>query len=516
MNRKLVKHFRFHEEERSRITLGVSTRLNPETHRIQLKAGVDGFFPLGPNLVVRTWTANPKSSRGWLGFESIVHHKYIGGVRVTQDRYRLSDGVNEWWWNGTAWTINTVNWNTEGEVADNISTFTNVARKIGVVINIQTEDKRETPEIEEVKVLYASDVEFQEDLIFRSLVPSLKESIRPAGDFPVKMAATSNTLNIKTGTPLETPYDVVSIDGVFNHTDDPNHDVNLFSAYNAGTGAITLTTTIASGKTAWIRFRYRPMIAVQTGRDFNEVDRVPALILEEVFIPKMTEVPFDDYVRNKSSGTAVIVPAPNQGDIEIRLVGLTDKSTDQHRLADEVKRYFGNHPFLRSKALDEDYRLWLVDEYDMRSGSDRADMNRGSCVFRIVNALFFSRDAFDGNVVHRFNMRFTEEVATVGMKPVFWGVGAAGGNSSGFISGLANTALLPNRAFTFVDSPEASEKLYWCQPVLYGTPTFAMDGIDGGFFLRATVSFTHAGGTENYAIWESDNLGLGTTEITVR
>jgi len=399
--RKLIKYFELIEYNRSRIELGADVRLSPEENLIQLKEGGAGY-PTDSDLYAKTWVTNPANARQWLGFEADQINYIVDGVQVTSIGFRLSDGTDEYYWNGASWEVNTTSWNTEEEVAPNISTFPVTDRKLQVVINLKTTDGGYTPKLGLIKVLYSSDIEFQEDIIYRSLVPSLREQIRPISDYPIELVAATDQINLKGDYKLDTPYNILSIDGVFNHTDDPDHWTDLYQSYDSVTQVITLSEEVGVGKVVWVRFIYEPEVAVNTSRDFLEPERVPAIILDDVNYIEAAPLAQDDSVVDKSDGSAVKIPAPIQGNLEIQAFILTDKDRDQHRLADQVKKFFEDNPFLRSRGLDENYRLWLVEEYDMRAEANSADIRTGRCMFRIENVRYWLKDAVEMTAVKRF------------------------------------------------------------------------------------------------------------------
>lgn len=400
--KKLIKRFIFNDDNRARFTLGAGTRLNPATHRLQLAEDASGNYPLTLGLKAATWLAAPSSVKQWLGFEVVAKMKTVETAIVTSLGFRLSNGVNEMWWNGTAWVNNTVNWNTEAEVANNIGVFPVAARALKVIVNLVTTDASETPEVEMIKVLYKSDIEFQDDLVNRSLIPMLKAQLRPIADFPFVAAATGATLNLATTYKLETPYNIAGIDSVYNHTDDANHMTDLFQSYNAGTKVITLSSPVAAGKTVWVRFYYEPEVAFRTSQDYSEIEKVPSVILRDVALGKTTELSQDDTVINKATGAGTRVKAPLQGDLEITLQFLTDKTRDHQTLADEMKRFFGENQFITSRGMDEQYRLWLLDEYADQSTPSQGEVYTGRLRFRIADALFFNKAAVDVYAVKKF------------------------------------------------------------------------------------------------------------------
>jgi len=100
---------------------------------------------------------------------------------------------------------------------------------------------------------------------------------------------------------------------------------------------------------------------------------------------------------------------------------------------------------------------------------------------------------------------------------VYWGVGAAGGGGEAFIKALANSALATSRSRTFTVTAGATDKIYYAYRSGYGDATFAVGGFVGGFFkVSDTISVTNSFGfTENYTLYESDNVDLGTTTVVV-
>lgn len=401
--KKLIKELCFEESVRSKITLGADTRLHPESSWLQLLADINGAYPTTDDLTVKTWVTNPQSVRQWLGFEADVAHTEIDGSVVTSVKFRLGDGTSEFYWDGGAWSAaGASDWNTEEEIADNISDFPATERKIQVVINLKSTSTAATPLVTRIKILYASDIEFQEDLIYRSLVRLLRNEIRVKGRHVITLSSATDTIDLADTYPIETPYNIRSIDGVFNHTDDSEHWTDLFSSYNPTTKVITLSSTVAAGKVVWIDFLWEPEVAVTTSQDYSEVEKVPSLIIDDIGLIDAVERARPEYVINKSAGTGVKVPGPLQGDLDLVLHLITDKGVDQMRFADEVKRFFSNHPQLVSTGLDEEYDLWLFDEYDMTTAANRGDIHTGRMRAQIRNVLFFVRESEDIYPVEKF------------------------------------------------------------------------------------------------------------------
>lgn len=391
--RKLIKRFDLIEDNRARITLGPNVRLNPQLNVVHLQAAPSGLFPITPDLYVKTWVTNPNTVKQWLGFEAVVTHAFDAlGNQLTFDGFKLNDGTTDLYWDGAAWSAaGASDWNTEADIAANIATFPVDSLSIQVIVNLGTTDPSVSPSLQAIKILYSSDIEFQEDIIYKSLLKDLREGIRPITAHPVKLPADSNTIDLVNDFPLKTPYNVVGIDAVYDHTNDPNHLVDLFQSYDTGTKVITLTSVLTAGTVAWIRITYEPEVSVTTKRTYIEIAKVPALVISDINVIDFGEGQGDDTVVNKATGQGTRVLAPAQYDIEFVLRCLTDKARDQQRLADAVKEYFDQNPLIRSRGMDETYRLWLTDEFDQVGQIGQEETETSQLRFRIVKALFYNR-----------------------------------------------------------------------------------------------------------------------------
>jgi len=396
--RKMIKLFEFTSDRRPRMTLGPSVRLSEEEHCLELVADINGEYPTDNDLYAKTWVTDPTSLRQWLLFQVDAVHAKVDGVAQSALGFRLGDGTNEHWWNGSAWVVDTAHWNTEAEVSAHIASFPVISRKLQVIINLKTNNKAYTPKLYRAKVLWDSTIEFQEDLIFRSLIPLMRSGIRPVADYPIKLTSATSTLDLGVAYKLETPYNIAAIDAVFNHTDDPNHWVDIYSSWNPANKTITLTGPVDAGKTVWVRFQYEPEVAVTTSQSYTEIKKVPCILLQD-FVLNGTERGYQDSVIDPTSGVGVTLPPPIQGNFDFTAILVTDKATDQARMSDEFKRFFLNNPLLKSTGLDEEFRLWMVGEYESSNAPNVADLNTGRIRFTIAGAVFYLRDSKAGYAV---------------------------------------------------------------------------------------------------------------------
>lgn len=411
--KKLIKHFEFIEKNRALITLDSDVRLNPSENRIELVEVSDVYSSSG---VVKTWIANPNTVKQWNGFDAIVvHPKNNLGVEITSLSFRLGDGTDEYYWNGAAWEVNVVDWNTEAEIATNISSFAVTEKKIQVIIKLTTTDQDYTPFLSGIKILWSSDIEFQEDIIVRSLIPALRNQIRPISEYPVSLLTTTDTIdmtssNVSASFPLKTPYNLIGIDSVFNHTDDPNHQIDLFSSFNPSTKVITLSSSVNSGKILWIRFTWEPEVALSTGQDYDEVEKIPAIFISDVnAINEKTSLSYDS-VRNKNAGTAVKIHSPRQRDLDITLRLLTNKQSDLQKFADEIRKFFDNNIQLTSIGLDEKYYFHQTSDFDSRTSSNQKEIFGGNFGCRVVSVLFYTKQEENVYIVQDMNLEMSRRL----------------------------------------------------------------------------------------------------------
>ena len=110
-------------------------------------------------------------------------------------------------------------------------------------------------------------------------------------------------------------------------------------------------------------------------------------------------------------------------------------------------------------------------------------------------------------------------VAVAWQPKVYWGTGAPGLRNAAAILALTNKPLQGSRNGSYAyagGNTAANLKVYYAAPSAYGTPVFKVGGIAFPITLVAAgVSVTSNGVTQNYDLWESDNVGLGNLTLDV-
>lgn len=406
--RKLVKRFDFSNDERRNVTLGNGVRLVPERHQLELIAS-NNVFSTQPDLYAKTRLTTPNTCKGWIGFEVEATMKKNGqGAVVTSLGFRLSkDGTTQLWWNGAAWVAaNTGQWNTESEVCDHIAAFT--GQSIQVIINLKTSDGAYTPEVQAVKLLWNSSIEFQQEYIARSMIPAMRQEILPISEYAVKVgSAAITTLDLNK---IETPYNIVSVDSVFNTTDDPTRQTDLFASYNPTTKIVTFNS-VPAGKVVSVRFVYSPEIVIVQDQDFTELSKIPAVCIESIVQDQSRQVDPGEHVINRATGAGWRLIDGYQQDINFTVRYVADKTADLDSLSDQVKKFFQER-LLLARGQDEMVRLYTTEEYSHQPGSLQSGIHSGRLRARIAGAFFQLKDA----VAVQGTMRFLVQGGNVSIQ----------------------------------------------------------------------------------------------------
>lgn len=389
----LIKCYEFTNDDRPNVSLVGDVRLDAKTSRIELKKDALGFFPTSGDHYVISEIFQPTAVREWSGLQAFMDHQKDGPNTVTGDGFRLHDGTDQYWWDGGNWVVNSSSWNTEDDVAANISSFPTTTKKLRVVVRLTTTDKRKTPSLAMVKVSWKAKVQYLEDIIYRTLVPFLR-GIRPLTDYVFKVPFPGG-LTLDVGAAVDDsgiPFNVTGVDSIFDHTSDPSWETNLLSSYDVGTGKATLSSTIPVGNYAACQIEVEPEVSVNmTHPDFLEVEKAPALILSNIRSVGSSHLSQDDHVVNKGDGSAVRVLAPYRFDLEFDMIAIAPGAVDLLRLKESIVDLLENNRTIRSAALDREYRIILVDEVDISTTPNSKGLHSSQGRIAIRDILAFRR-----------------------------------------------------------------------------------------------------------------------------
>lgn len=377
--RDVLYSYDFTEPYRGDISFSDATkvRLDPADNSLKLKSDSDGDYPTDDNLWVKTQLFWPRAGKGWSGFtaSSIT-------PAGTSLGYRLNDDADDFWWDGAAWsTPGASDWNTEAEVASNIASYT--AKKLRVVINLATSDADYTPIVDSLYVGYKARIVFLDQWIYRTLVPTLRNGVRPIAAWPVPIGVDTDEIDLNDYR-LDTPFDITGIDAVFNHSDDPDHDADLFQSYDPGTKIITLSSSIEAGKVAWIDFFYEPEVAALTSVDYHELRKVPALTIENLTVDLAVRSGLTNVLVNKGDHTkALKYEAPWQCCLKGDIVVSAPRGTDEMALVEEVIAFISENQTITVPGTDEQVD-WIVTSYYTRDTlTDLSDLKTATIAFEL-------------------------------------------------------------------------------------------------------------------------------------
>jgi hypothetical protein len=390
--------------------------LTRDGYQVQLKRQSTGLYPTADDIWFRTWVTNPKSCRKLLMLEVFPEIQVDGG----EIQVRIYDGTNDLFWDGSDWVIAAVDdWNSEAEINANIETYPILPdREFAITVNLKSVasllyDAGEiTPFVNEIRVLMEVHIDFLEDIILRSMMPSIAESITGVANYAAMPSPTADTLTLDFDSlRVNTPYTIIGIERVYDLTDDPELLYNLYSSYSSVTGLITLTEAFPSGHRPLIVFRYRPALSYITHQDYLEVNKLPHLIIQRVEIPVASSynVMSKEGIVDKGTYDAVVLDDPMRISIEFRIHGLTASAVDEIRLMSKVLQYFKENQFITSVGLDENYRMYLEKEFRDLSNPNRSD-ERAFWTKFIIQDIRLPFIATDTKAVKELNIGFSEPV----------------------------------------------------------------------------------------------------------
>jgi hypothetical protein len=188
----------------------------------------------------------------------------------------------------------------------------------------------------------------------------------------------------------EAQHNVVGVEAVFNHTDDPSHNVNLYSSYNPTTKVVTITSAQTVGDVLIVRIIYEPYVVFEaTDQDYTPVEKIPIIILSSLRSDGSTQASVSNEVVNKAAKTAYVFPPMMHMRYTCQLQTLTPSGTDEQRLVDAIKLFFGDNPIIRTVGTDEKFELFLADaKYTSTTTPSEGDAHTSTMSFRIQGIYF--------------------------------------------------------------------------------------------------------------------------------
>ena len=351
-------------------------RLDEKDYHVRLRKQDDGYYSTDDDIWMRTWVTNPKALRKILMIQVFGYTP-----EYTYSQVRLYDGTDHLFWDDTAvppaWVVaGDGDWNDEGTFNAHIQDFAILPdRRFAIVVNIGTTDRMVTPYISEIRVLIEIKIDYLEDIIFRSLIPLMKANILPLANYALPALVTAATEIDLNDYALDTPFNIVGIDAVYNFTTDPELLVNLFSAYNPSTKVITILSAIDAGEVPFIVFRYQPEIVYTTQQDYIEVSKLPSVVLQRLEVPLASSynLAAQEGVVDKGTCNGVMVYEPWRATLEFRVHACVDRAVDQMRIMSAIMKFLDENNTIRSVGLDEYYQMQVIREFRDLISPNRSD-----------------------------------------------------------------------------------------------------------------------------------------------
>lgn len=396
--KRILKALTYMEQSRSKIILSDSgkIRLNPDGW-IQLKLQSDDRYSLDQDLTVRSWLTRPQSVVKWMLFQEM-------SVKPdnTAIRHRISDGVNDYWWDGVAWSVATdagLHWNDEAGIRDNIGEWHNT--NLQVISNLYTTDDKVTPRLLELKFVMLCDHDVYEDLIFRSLIPTLQENIKPVADVSYVMPSDSNTIALSA---LSVGLDVVGVEAIRGD----GYFGNLLLSFDGIT--ITLAEVISKDTQMFVRLIYEMGVTYTYHQDYVEVEKLPALVLAGFDTGRRLTPQGQENVKDMDAGTAVVFPDGVVEDFSFILMSITELGVDQQRNKSVIQEFFHTNGVIRSVGIDEEFSMIPLPPVDVVNRNNLKDYKQVNFPFEIRHVPILTSPAEDAYLIKDFKVELKTDV----------------------------------------------------------------------------------------------------------
>lgn len=427
MIKRLMKVCNFETRNRKRLTFSdkAKIRLNDDNkldQALELK-GSAGNYPTDADITVTTWTMTPRKLKKWLAFDAA--EEIPDGTEIG---YRLVvlAGTKELYWDGASWAVATLDshWTTLADMSGQLENYSVEDFDLAIKIRLKS-DGLATPRVGWVKLAMEVDLEAWDDLIYDTVIESMRSSLRAVTAIQAAIASNTSLIDLSTDPyrPLNTGYNFTGIRAAYDLTNDPKMFNNLASGYTPGAarpdgtfdpGQVALTSSLAAGAHIRLEMEYVPEIAVYTGQDYYEVPRVPAIAFEGItsvrrgdgHSQELNDGP-SDYVRNLTAGTAIEVPRPRQSTVLFEFA-LHANPMDLALLADGVDQWVGSNRTLQTWAADFTVSVDPVEEVRTNKATNNDDVVSATGAFQLRGVPFFVRPAQDRALITNVNVTATD------------------------------------------------------------------------------------------------------------
>jgi hypothetical protein len=345
---------------------------------VRLKAE-GGLYPLDDDLVVATVPVTGTAVRRWREVMPYFRIPLVDGVPQCSVDYRLTDGALEYIWDGVDWSEASlsVDWNTVEELQNNFSTFPTTEKTLGVLVRLKTENALYTPTIQRLAYSYdASISSYTDEYVNRTLAPWLKQRMRPEVPWSVRGTGTT-TIDLSEYVPEN---GMIIADIIEAYLDQEHEGEDIRVGYNTGTKVLTLSEVVTEDTDVYIQVVVDVLVALSTHADYDEISRVPMIILrsvEEAFEGESPEV--EAFIRYDGL-TAESIRSPKRVWYDIPIDIFVDRQEHSHAIAEAIEEWVRRTAVLTSPGIAQDFWIKSVVGSSLYPRSDEDTVLRG--VFR--------------------------------------------------------------------------------------------------------------------------------------
>lgn len=351
------------------------TRIDPKTKAVKLKLQADGKFPTSGDTAVFMPEVNPKAS-AWDYFEALT--VLLAGTDI-QWQVKLADqSAARLYWNGAAWIDGgTTNFCSEDDVSAHLAELASDSR-IQFIAKLISTDGLQTPELKGLRFSYLSRIDPLEDLLYRTMLPYLKEiplwlSIR------MNMPAAQDYLDL--GALDDLDYEMTDIVSAFNLTNDPNRITNIGLSYDTGTRRVTFTGVQAQDDDIEMRMLYYADSHAAVGVDYAELPSVPAWVIDDSSIVK-TYHSLEGIVRNKGQKKSRLARF-QQCDWNFGILVLAPRQVDLAKMVRAIEQRLWSDPFVQSENFAERYSVIIITEPAIATSRSSADLREARLALEV-------------------------------------------------------------------------------------------------------------------------------------
>lgn len=404
----------------SKIRLNDDDKLDQKLSLVQ----IGNAFDTGETNTVRTPIHNPQRVKKWLAFEAVED---IPANTSIGYRLVVLNGTKEIYWDGAAWSDATLDthYNTQAEIQTNISSYVLEDFDLALKIKLKSDDGVSTPTVSTAKFLAQVFIDGWDDLIYDTVIASMRSSLRAATAIEFAVASTTSVIDLASDYKLENSgYNFTNGLAAYNLTTDPKKFRNIFDSYTPGTarpdgtfedGQVNLTEAVNQDDIVRLEMEFEPEVAVYTNQDYYEPARLPALVFEKIRTVRIRgrhDQELNDgegeSIRDIANNAAVRMPRPRQSTVLFDFA-LHGRPMDIARLSDAIDKWIGDNRTLNTFAWQDKINMDPVNEIDTGGSSNLDDVVIAEGSFQLRGVPFYVRDAVDEFLVLEVNATYESQ-----------------------------------------------------------------------------------------------------------